>query len=156
MYIGILLQVAGSTSNAIISLGIVSGLTLILALRYRSSPWRRVPPGPPGVPLLGNTLQLKGEQWLLFSAWRKTYGNYLRAQRFMDGTDLGSGDIFYLDVAGRPMVVINRHDIATELLDRRAGKYTDRPPNIVGWEIMTGGLLFAFGRYNDMYGHSFS
>ncbi|KZV67838.1 cytochrome P450 [Peniophora sp. CONT] len=73
-------------------------------------------------------------QWLLFSAWRKAYG-----------------DIIYLNGAGQPMVIINRTDIATELLDRRTGIYSDRPPNIVGCEIMTGGLLFAFTRYGDTW-----
>ena len=54
------------------------------------------------------------------------------------------------------MVVVSRNDIVTELLDHRAVKYMDRPPNIVGCEIIAGGLLFAFGRYNDMYGWPFA
>lgn len=62
-----------------------------------------------------------------------------------------TGDIIYLNGAGQPMVILNRKDIAVELLDRRTGIYSDRPPNIVGCEIMTGGLLFAFTRYGDMY-----
>lgn len=61
------------------------------------------------------------------------------------------GDIFYLNAAGQPIIVINRRDIAVELLDRRASIYSDRPPNIVGCDIMAGGLLLGFARYGDMY-----
>ena len=35
---------------------------------------RMMPPGPPGVPLLGNVLQLSGSQWLQFTAWSRKYG----------------------------------------------------------------------------------
>ncbi|VDB97882.1 unnamed protein product [Peniophora sp. CBMAI 1063] len=118
----------------VLSAGLAFGLVLVLVVRYLTSPWRKLPPGPPGYPLLGNALQLKDRQWLLFSTWRKTYG-----------------DIIYLNGVGQPMVIINKPGVATDLLDRRAGTYVDRPPNIVGCEIMTGGLMFAFARYSDTW-----
>ncbi|VDC01482.1 unnamed protein product [Peniophora sp. CBMAI 1063] len=109
-------------------------LACTVVVRYRKSPWRRLPPGPRGLPLLGNILQFKDGKWLLFSAWRKLYG-----------------DMIYLNAAGQPVIVLNNHIIATELLDRRAGNYTDRPRNIAGSEIMSGGLFFAFGRYTEVW-----
>jgi hypothetical protein len=39
-------------------------LVVILAARYITSPWRKVPPGPKGLPILGNALQLKDKQWM--------------------------------------------------------------------------------------------
>ena len=51
------------------------------------------------------------------------------------------------------MVIINSQKIAADLLDRRAGIYSDRPRNIVASDIMTGGLLVVFTRYNDMFVH---
>jgi hypothetical protein len=49
------------------------------------------------------------------------------------------------------MVILNSQKVAAELLDRRAGIYSDRPRNIVGSDIMSGGLFFVLSRYNDMF-----
>ncbi|KZV64299.1 cytochrome P450 [Peniophora sp. CONT] len=120
--------------NPVLFIAVAAGLVLALTTRYSNSPWRKLPPGPPGLPLIGNALQLKDEQWFQFSEWRKIYG-----------------DIFYLNAAGQPIIVINSHAIATDLLDRRAGKSSDRPLNIVGCEIMTGGLVLSFARYTSVW-----
>ena len=53
---------------------VLLGLVGVLILRYLQSPWRQVPPGPTGLPLIGNALQIAGEQWLQYSAWREKYG----------------------------------------------------------------------------------
>ncbi len=50
----------------------------------------------------------------------------------------------YFNVAGQPLVVLNSQKVAADLLDRRAGKYSDRPRNIVASDIMTGGNLVVF------------
>ena len=64
---------------------------------------------------------------------------------------IGPGDVIYLNVAGQPMIVLNSQKVAADLLDRRAGIYSDRARNIVAGEIMTGGLVIFFSRYNDTY-----
>ena len=61
------------------------------------------------------------------------------------------GDLVYLNAAGQPVVVLNSHKVATDLLDRRATIYSDRPHNIVANDIMSGGLLFALSHYGDVY-----
>ncbi len=62
-----------------------------------------------------------------------------------------SGDVIYLNAAGQPIVILNSQKVAADLLDRRAGIYSDRPRNIVASDIMTGGLLVVFTRYNDVF-----
>lgn len=43
----------------------ILGLVAILVGRYVRSPWRHVPPGPRGLPIIGNALALRDKSWLL-------------------------------------------------------------------------------------------
>ncbi|KAK7056377.1 hypothetical protein VNI00_002931 [Paramarasmius palmivorus] len=91
-------------------------------------------PGPLGVPLLGNLLQLGGRNnWLTFTEWRKQYG-----------------DIVYINIAGKDAVILNSRKVAGDLLDRRATIYSDRPRNIVT-QLLTGGMVFAFSQHNEVW-----
>jgi len=56
----------------------------------------------------------------------------------------------YLNAFGKPIMVINSLKAATELLDRRATVYSDRPRMIVANEILSGGLFVTFIRYGDL------
>ena len=57
-----------------VGLSVVVVLAVILAVRYSNSPWRRVPPGPRGLPLIGNALQLKDKAWLFKRDFKQRYG----------------------------------------------------------------------------------
>ncbi|KAH9980243.1 cytochrome P450 [Lactifluus volemus] len=120
------------TTNSILSAGVILSAILFFTARYIASPYRKLPPGPPGYPIIGNLFEFTSAkaQWLKYTEWRKKYGNY------------------FLSIS---MVIINSQKVAADLLDRRAAIYSDRPRLIVASEIICGGLLFALSRYGDVW-----
>ncbi|KAH9170554.1 cytochrome P450 [Lactarius sanguifluus] len=115
-------------------LAVVLGIALILVVRYSRSPWRRVPPGPRGLPLIGNALELQDKVWLFQRDCKQKYE-----------------DVMYLSALGQPILVLNSLKAASELLDRRANIYSGRPRLIMAQEIISGGLMFALLNHVDDY-----
>ncbi|KAL0066758.1 hypothetical protein AAF712_006149 [Marasmius tenuissimus] len=110
----------------------VSSFVLTSALAYHISRWLLgsgsyknlpLPPGPRGLPIVGNLLDIPT--------------NFL-AQNFEKmGKELGS-DILYLNAVGTKLVVLNSHQACCDLLERRSGIYSSRPRlpmlhDIIGW-----------------------
>jgi hypothetical protein len=128
-------------------------VVVVLAVRYAKSPWRRVPPGPRGLPLLGNAPELWDKTWLFGRDCKNAY----RVFSFILGSGntvayqaSTLGDMIYLNTLGQPILVVNSLKVAAELLDRRANIYSDRPRMIVANEILSGGLFFGLMPYGDL------
>jgi hypothetical protein len=132
---------------------LAGGLIVLYTARYFTSPYRRLPPGPRGYPIIGNVLELRSAQsWLKFADWRKKYGQFVLFSNLLDKflTRTRLGELIYLNAAGQPIVILNSQRVAVGLLDLRSWIYSDRPRNIVACDIMTKGLFFGLARYGDV------
>ncbi|KAF9557275.1 cytochrome P450 [Agrocybe pediades] len=97
--------------------------------------WQSMPPGPPGVPILGNIFQVPVKMpWFKFAEWAREYG-----------------PIYSLNMAGQPIVVLSTFKTTADLLDRRSNLYSDRPRLIMASEILTGGIFMVFARYGTVW-----
>ncbi|EJT97960.1 cytochrome P450 [Dacryopinax primogenitus] len=106
--------------------GILAGCAVVLVVVVLRIIWRRfvtrkrrLPPGPPGYPVIGNLLDLpKEEDWLRFSEWQKVYG-----------------DIVYVTALGKKFLIISSVKIASDLLERRSTYYSGRMKLTFGGEL---------------------
>jgi hypothetical protein len=132
-------------------IALVTTLIIILTVRYVRSPWRKVPPGPKGLPILGNALQLQNKGWMFERECKRKFGSSISV--FSSDSTFTmklSEHMMYLNVLGQPILVINSLKTAFELLDRRANIYSNRPRYIVADEILCGSLFTAFMSYGDV------
>ncbi|KAF8158887.1 cytochrome P450 [Mycena galopus ATCC 62051] len=86
--------------------------------RYRTP----FPPGPKPRFILGNFYDMPTEfPWLTYAKWGKQYG-----------------DVVHVDVFGNHILILNSVKVATQLLEKRARIYSDRPTipmvSLMGWD----------------------
>jgi len=71
-----------------------------------------LPPGPKGLPILGNTYDVpRSREWLAYERWARDFNS----------------DVIYLNLSGTPVIVVNSTEAAHELFDRKSTLYSDRP-----------------------------
>jgi fumagillin biosynthesis cytochrome P450 monooxygenase len=88
---------------------VLAATQTFLHVRKRS----KLPPGPVGLPILGNIGSLPPAGQPEFRHWLSFKEKY--------------GPIASITVLGENIVIVNDVDIATELLEKRATKYSGRP-----------------------------
>ncbi|KDQ64958.1 hypothetical protein JAAARDRAFT_116817 [Jaapia argillacea MUCL 33604] len=109
------------------SLTVVDIALALLAAWLLKRLWSRktqlpLPPGPKGLPLIGNLLDMPStEEWKTLAQWTHEYG-----------------DLTYLHMVNQSILFINAPSVAYELLDKRSRIYSDRPylpmaSGLVGW-----------------------
>lgn len=94
-------------------------LGVVFTLHQRRRPSHPYPPGPKGRPLIGNALDIpKDYSWLAFSKLGQEYG-----------------PLTYLNMVVQPVIIINGHKTAVDLLERRGSIYSDRYYSVYGMEM---------------------
>ncbi|KAJ7167250.1 cytochrome P450 [Mycena crocata] len=94
-----------------------------------------LPPGPRGLPLVGNAFQIPAcHPWETYMAWSKEYG----AHR-----------ILHLDLAGTSLIVLSSLEATAALLERRSAIYSDRPrlpmvAELMGWDFNIGASFLTY------------
>ncbi|KZT41728.1 cytochrome P450 [Sistotremastrum suecicum HHB10207 ss-3] len=93
------------------------------------------PPGPAGVPIIGNLLDIPSEnQYLTFSKWKATYG-----------------PIIGLKILGKPIVILNSRESIEDLLAKRGAIYSDRPHLHVMSKLGGWNWTLPFLPYNEEF-----
>ncbi len=90
----------------------------------------RFPPGPRGLPLIGNLLDMPSEkEWLTFAKWGRKYGTVPPSENLAIkyAHSILQGDITSVSILGQRMVAINSVQIAASLLDKKSLISSDRP-----------------------------
>ncbi|KAL5498334.1 hypothetical protein ACEPAH_2476 [Sanghuangporus vaninii] len=96
---------------------------------------RKLPPSPPSDPIIGNARVMPLEYaYKTFGAWMKKYG-----------------DLIYVSVLGRPMIIVNSAQAARDLMEKKGAIYSSRPRMEVMGEMMGWSNTLPFLKYGERF-----
>ncbi|KAG8220784.1 cytochrome P450 [Butyriboletus roseoflavus] len=114
---------------------LISGAFVALAIRLsRSRTNQNLPPSIPGLPLLGNTLQLVNLTHLQLDEWKNKHG-----------------PIYSLNTLGGIIVVIANAAIASDILDKMSAMTSSRPNWIMANELMGRTNFLVAQKYGEKW-----
>ncbi|KAJ6570601.1 cytochrome P450 [Mycena vulgaris] len=117
-----------------IALASSAALLLYFAISKRRSSHPPLPPGPAADPIIGHFRVIPASgQAKMFYEWSKIYG-----------------DVIHLHSLGRDVIVLNSHQAATDLLDKRGAIYSDRPKMVIS-ELMGWCPTLVFLPYGKLF-----
>ncbi|KZV73582.1 cytochrome P450 [Peniophora sp. CONT] len=113
----------------------VVGIYLTKRLFSRPRLTLPLPPGPPGLPLIGNVLDLPlSEPYKTYVEWGGKYG-----------------PIMHVSALGQSLIIVNDASIATEMLEKRATLYSERPTLPMGGELSGWDNTLVLLHYDDQW-----
>ncbi|KAH6919276.1 O-methylsterigmatocystin oxidoreductase [Coprinopsis sp. MPI-PUGE-AT-0042] len=112
-----------------LAIGGLTAITLLVLRGRRNTRGLPLPPGPKGLPLLGNIFQIPSEKpWKVYNEW---------------------GDMIYLEVPGQPLLILNNQEDCLALMDKRWANYSDRFQSMVSKLIDLNVYNWAFRNYDS-------
>ncbi|KAJ7596168.1 cytochrome P450 [Mycena floridula] len=102
---------------------------------------RRRPPlplGPKGLPIIGNLRDMNYDgrhSWMVYADWSKTYAS----------------DVLYLEVFGKPLIILNSAQAITDIMEKRSAVYSDRPDMHMVNDLMCFYWDTAHLKYSDWW-----
>ena len=116
-------------SSTTVAILLLSFLLLIIKLGRIESRRGSFPPGPKGLPFIGNIHQFSTiDQHKLYAQWGAQYGK--RARLWCPGTVsklIIVGDVVYAKFFRQPVIILNSAQAALDLMEKRGAKYSGRP-----------------------------
>jgi len=103
---------------------------------FKDSRRKHLPPGPRGIPFLGNFFQLSDAETFRFKAqaWAKQYG-----------------DVFYTKMGGSDYIYLSSPTVVKELMDKKSAIYSSRPPAPLASDVASAGRRQLFMPYGPKY-----
>lgn len=122
---GLLLEVFRDT-NAIVVGGLAFLVLYLVVPRFRSK--GPLPPGPRGLPVIGNALDMpKDYEWEHWAKHKDLYGSFIPLESTPDSRLPSEGPISSVNALGTRVIIINDLQIAIDLLETRSSIYSNRP-----------------------------
>jgi len=128
-----LLLLAGASLSIV---GFLAFWVAVVPNGLKDSRRKKLPPGPKGVPLFGTFFEFGDDQKLPSKAikWAEEYG-----------------DMMYMRVGGSDYIWLNTPTIVKELMDKRSGIYSSRPPAPLCQDVASQGRRQLFMTYGPAY-----
>ncbi|KAG9019039.1 hypothetical protein FRB90_006995 [Tulasnella sp. 427] len=103
-----------------VALGVAGAAGALLVKKWLTGKDVPHPPGPPGLPLIGNILDMPTSKFVLtYSKWGEKYG-----------------PLTWCVVPGQTILIINAFEEAKEILEKRGNIYADRPRLVMVGELV--------------------
>ncbi|KAF7371344.1 Cytochrome P450 [Mycena sanguinolenta] len=125
----------------------IAAITFAYSFRRRRTP--PLPPGPRGLPIVGNILDVPtSHPWLSFAKLGEIWGAPLKLQTGIL-TNIRVGEISSLTVLGQTMIIVNSLEIAEDLLETHGVNFSDRPVLPMAGELMGFNNILTLVQYGD-------